>query len=87
MNLYHDARLLGQSPQSIPQSILHQSVILLARLQRQLGRIAASRAARRRQLREVLVLYAFSDRALRDLGLSRSDLPRIRNGTYRRDGT
>jgi uncharacterized protein YjiS (DUF1127 family) len=82
MNLHHDARLVAQSP----GNILRESVIFFSRLQQQLGRIGAFWAARRRQQREILALYAFSDRALRDVGLSRSDLPRIRNGTFRRDG-
>jgi uncharacterized protein YjiS (DUF1127 family) len=41
--------------------------------------------ARRRHAREAEVLHAFSDRELWDLGLSRSDIPGIIDGTYRRD--
>jgi uncharacterized protein YjiS (DUF1127 family) len=41
--------------------------------------------ARRRSRREAAALLAFSDRDLWDLGLSRSDIPGIMNGTYRRD--
>jgi uncharacterized protein YjiS (DUF1127 family) len=41
--------------------------------------------ARRRSRREAAALLAFSDRELRDLGLSRSDIPGIIDGTYRRN--
>jgi uncharacterized protein YjiS (DUF1127 family) len=41
--------------------------------------------ARRRSRREAAALLAFSDRELWDLGLSRSDIPGIMDGTYRRD--
>jgi uncharacterized protein YjiS (DUF1127 family) len=42
-------------------------------------------AARRHGARQAEVLHAFSDRELWDLGLSRSDIPGIIKGTYRRD--
>ena len=42
-------------------------------------------AAQRRRRRDAAVLLSFSDRELWDLGLSRSDIPRIVDGTYRRD--
>jgi uncharacterized protein YjiS (DUF1127 family) len=41
--------------------------------------------ARRRRARELRELFAFDERELRDLGLSRSDFMSIENGTYRRD--
>jgi uncharacterized protein YjiS (DUF1127 family) len=41
--------------------------------------------ARRRRARELRELFAFDERDLRDLGLSRSDFLSIQNGTYRRD--
>jgi uncharacterized protein YjiS (DUF1127 family) len=41
--------------------------------------------ARRRRAREMAEISSFSDRDLWDLGLSRSDLQGISDGTYRRD--
>jgi uncharacterized protein YjiS (DUF1127 family) len=41
--------------------------------------------ARRRRARELRELFAFDERELRDLGLSRSDFLSIENGTYRRE--
>jgi uncharacterized protein YjiS (DUF1127 family) len=56
----------------------------LARQRTGLGRLGASWTARRRRSREIQMLAAFSDRELWDLGLGRSDLQAILNGTYRR---
>jgi uncharacterized protein YjiS (DUF1127 family) len=42
----------------------------------------AQRSALARQMQE---LYQSSDRELLDMGLSRSDLPEIAKGTYRRE--
>jgi len=56
-----------------------------ANLGARLRRIGAAWAARRQLAREIQVLYQISDAELRDMGLSRGDLPAIRNGTYRRD--
>lgn len=47
-------------------------------------RIAARWQAHRRQARELRELFALDEHDLRDLGLSRSDFPAIRDGTYRR---
>jgi uncharacterized protein YjiS (DUF1127 family) len=52
---------------------------------RQTLRGVARWIARRRSRREAAALHAFSDRELWDLGLSRSDIPGIMDGTYRRD--
>ncbi len=41
--------------------------------------------ARRRRAQELRELFAFDERELRDLGLSRSDFLSIENDTYRRD--
>jgi uncharacterized protein YjiS (DUF1127 family) len=57
----------------------------LSRARAGLGRVAAYLAARRRRLQDAEVLHTFSDRDLWDLGLSRSDIPSIISGTYRRD--
>jgi uncharacterized protein YjiS (DUF1127 family) len=83
MNLYHDAWLVSRGP----QILLRESVIFLARLRQRLSHTGAFWAAWLRREREVQALYAFSDRELWDLGLGRADLQRIRNGTFRRDGT
>jgi uncharacterized protein YjiS (DUF1127 family) len=39
----------------------------------------------RQQARDSQLINNFSDRDLRDIGLSRSDIPAILNGTYRLD--
>jgi uncharacterized protein YjiS (DUF1127 family) len=41
--------------------------------------------ARRQRAREMAEISSFSDRDLWDLGLSRSDLQGIADGTYRKD--
>ena len=50
-----------------------------------LDRLGSAWAARRKRARELRDLYRFSDRELWDVGLSRSDLPAIADGTYRRE--
>jgi uncharacterized protein YjiS (DUF1127 family) len=59
--------------------------VWLSRAQAGLGRITAFVAARRRRAQDADVLHAFSDRDLWDLGLSRSDIPGVISGTYRRE--
>jgi uncharacterized protein YjiS (DUF1127 family) len=49
------------------------------------NRIAAFWAERSTRARELRELHRFSDRELWDVGLSRSDIPGIEHGTYRRD--
>jgi uncharacterized protein YjiS (DUF1127 family) len=48
-------------------------------------RTVARWQARRCRARELRELFAFDERELHDLGLSRSDFMSIENGTYRRD--
>jgi uncharacterized protein YjiS (DUF1127 family) len=55
------------------------------RLGTQLSRFAAYFATRHRAATEIRQLYRCTDRELRDVGLSRGDVPAIINGTYRRD--
>lgn len=50
-----------------------------------LRRIGAGWTRRRQAAREAQVLYNATDFELRDMGLSRGDIPAIINGTYRRD--
>lgn len=64
---------------------VHAARVFLSRLQAGLDRMTAFWAARRHGARQAEVLHAFSDRELWDLGLSRSDIPGIIKGTYRRD--
>jgi uncharacterized protein YjiS (DUF1127 family) len=60
----------------------HNPVAILRLL---IDRAVAYWQARRRRARELNELFAFDERELRDLGLSRSDFMSIENGTYRRD--
>jgi uncharacterized protein YjiS (DUF1127 family) len=80
-NLLDNARLFARGP----QPIVSTARAWLARLRAGLGRAGASWTARRQRSREIAELAAFSDRDLWDLGLGRSDLLAISNGTYRRD--
>ena len=50
-----------------------------------LRRLGANWATRRQAVREAQVLYNATDMELRDMGLSRGEIPAIINGTYRRD--
>jgi uncharacterized protein YjiS (DUF1127 family) len=50
----------------------------------QYHRLRASWAERRARARQMQELYRSTDRELWDMGLSRSDLPEIAKGTYRR---
>jgi uncharacterized protein YjiS (DUF1127 family) len=81
MNLSEHARLgLAGQPQ-----IMREVGIWPSRLQPAIVRLGASWVARRQRAREIQRLQAFSDRELWDLGLGRSDLRAIAEGTYRRD--
>jgi uncharacterized protein YjiS (DUF1127 family) len=51
----------------------------------QFGRLVSRMAARHRTATQIRQLDRLTDRELRDMGLNRSDLPAIINGTYRRD--
>jgi uncharacterized protein YjiS (DUF1127 family) len=50
-----------------------------------LNHLRVTWAERRARRRGIETLYCFSDHELWDLGLSRSDIPAIENGTYSRD--
>jgi uncharacterized protein YjiS (DUF1127 family) len=80
MTLAQTARLVSGSP----QQVAHQASIWFARLSSSLHRINTAWAVRRRFSRDARQLYSFSDRELWDLGLSRSDVPSIAAGTFRR---
>jgi uncharacterized protein YjiS (DUF1127 family) len=51
----------------------------------QLGGVASRWAARHRAAADARQLYRFTDMELRDIGLSRGDLPAVIKGTYGRD--
>ena len=50
-----------------------------------LHRLGAALAERRSRSAEIGELYGFSDRELRDVGLSRCDILSIEKGSFRRD--
>jgi uncharacterized protein YjiS (DUF1127 family) len=81
MNLTEQAGRLSADPR---QNVRADS-IWPSWLQARLDHIAAVWADRRKRAREVRDLYRFTDRELWDVGLSRSDLRAIANGTYRRE--
>jgi uncharacterized protein YjiS (DUF1127 family) len=56
------------------QLIVSAGSVCLSRLQSASARFSASWVARRTRRREIRQLQAFSDRELKDVGLSRSDL-------------
>ncbi len=55
------------------------------RLLARLAHVFEALAARRERARQMRELYAFTDRDLWDVGLSRSDFMAIEKGVYRRD--
>ena len=81
MNLSEDTWLVSVNKRQAIQA----ASVWLSRLPAGLGRMAAFWAARRRRVQEAEILHGFNDRDLWDLGLSRSDIPGIINGMYRRD--
>jgi uncharacterized protein YjiS (DUF1127 family) len=76
MNLSNDTYLIADSRQPSRPIGTWLSV--------QYQRLRASWAQRRALERQMQELYRSSDRELWDMGLSRSDLPEIAKGTYRR---
>jgi uncharacterized protein YjiS (DUF1127 family) len=56
------------------QQIVSACGIFLSRLQSGSARFSAAWVARRKRRREIRQLQAFSDRELKDVGLSRADL-------------
>ena len=81
MNLSEDTWLVSVNK----RQAIHAASVWLSRVQAGFGRLAEFLATRHRRIQEAEVLYGFSDRDLWDLGLSRSDIPSIINGMYRRD--
>jgi uncharacterized protein YjiS (DUF1127 family) len=81
VNLSEDSWLVSSNQQQVSRALN----VWLSRLHAGLDRISAFWAARRERAQQSEVLFRFSDRELWDLGLSRSDIPGILNGSYRRD--
>jgi uncharacterized protein YjiS (DUF1127 family) len=81
MNLSDDTYLISGNPQRIASDAGKFLSAMLARLHR----IGTSWTERRARAREMGDLYRFTDRELRDLGLSRSDLWAIKRGTFHRE--
>ena len=81
MKLSEKARALSKGQQEAVREV----GVWLSWLQARLGRLDTAWTARRKRAREVRDLYLFTERELWDVGLSRSDLPAIADGTYRRD--
>lgn len=81
MNLSEQSRALSESQ----QQVVREAIFWLSRLRARLDRLGAAWADRRKRARAIRDLYLFSDRELWDVGLSRSDLPAIAEGTYRRE--
>jgi uncharacterized protein YjiS (DUF1127 family) len=57
----------------------------LSRLQAGLSRMTSAWGTFRQKRSDAALLRTLSDRELWDLGLGRGDIPRVVNGTYRRD--
>ena len=81
MNLSNEARFLPDTQPKIVSDLRW----FLARGQALLRRLVDSWHARRQHARELDELYRFTCRDLADLGLSKSDLPAIEKGVYRRE--
>jgi uncharacterized protein YjiS (DUF1127 family) len=81
VNLSEDTWLVSTNQ----QQGIHTAGVWLSRARTGAGRIVAYLVSRRRRIQDAEVLHSFSDRDLWDLGLSRSDIPGIISGAYRRD--
>jgi uncharacterized protein YjiS (DUF1127 family) len=81
MNLSNDTYSISNGQTKIAGDLGTWMSQALARLQH-LGTWWTARTKRNHEMRE---LARFSDRELWDIGLSRSDILSIENGTYRRD--
>ena len=81
MSLSANAQLVSQNHQKTSSA----SPLSLSGIATTLKRIGTTWAVRRRRMRDMQALYTFSDRELWDIGLGRSDLPAIENGSFHRD--
>ena len=78
MNLSKDTYLYSGNQQPIGET-------WLPTIRTRLHDLGAWVAARRTRAREMRELHRFSERELWDVGLSRSDILAIEQGTFRRD--
>jgi uncharacterized protein YjiS (DUF1127 family) len=81
MNLFDDARFHLDTQPKILADLRHMRSLGRALLHRVIG-VWAARRQRERDLHE---LYSFTEREFSDIGLSKSDLPAIEKGVYRRE--
>ena len=81
MNLSEQSRAISESQQQVAR----EAILWLSWLRARLDSLGVAWADRRKRAREIRELYRFNERELWDLGLRRSDLPAIANGTYRRE--
>lgn len=81
MQLTHDTRLTAAQPLDLGRP----AAILLARLRVWTATHIDALAARRTRGQELRQLARYTDRELRDLGLSRTDFVAIAEGSFRRD--
>jgi uncharacterized protein YjiS (DUF1127 family) len=81
VNLSDEVRCLPDTHQTVPLDLR----LWLARAHALLRYVGGLWTARIQRAREMEELYQFTDRELSDLGLSKSDLPAIEKGVYRRD--
>jgi uncharacterized protein YjiS (DUF1127 family) len=81
MSLSDQARSLPDTQQKIASDLLRW----LFRGHAVVRRLGDLWTARRQRARELDEVYRFTDRELADLGLTKSDLPAIEKGAYRRD--
>jgi uncharacterized protein YjiS (DUF1127 family) len=79
MSFFQDARISDQGHAD------HRASVVWTRIQSAVARTLAHRAERRRRARELDTLRNFSDRELWDIGLGRSDVIGVVNGTYHRE--
>jgi uncharacterized protein YjiS (DUF1127 family) len=79
MNLTHSARLHGPDRHHIGRAAWRDQ------FRTGLARLAAVWAERRKLAHNRRILTDFSDRQLRDIGISRSDIPAVLVGTFHRD--
>lgn len=70
---------------AVTHSVLTGAWFPVLRLRTGFARLAQSLSQRRLRYEQMRELTTFSDRELRDVGLSRSDFMAIEKGVYRRD--
>lgn len=82
MSPYDGMRIVSEGQPDIARDV---SAAWLTFIRTRIGQITAFIGARRRRAQQIRDLHGMTDRELRDIGLSRFDVPAIEDGTYRRD--